>query len=274
MLLGGITYATSSGIVSKVLSDLGRLGNRETPALLSLMVIEDLTMALYLPLVAVMLAGASLAVGLVSVGVAVGAVLIVLVVALRYGDLVSRLVSDRSNEVVLLSVLGLTLLVAGVAQELQVSSAVGAFLVGIAVSGPAQRRASDLISPLRDLFAALFFLFFSLQVDPSSLVSSLPVAIALAVVTAVTKIVAAWWAAARAGIGILGRLRAGTVFASRGEFSIVIAGLGVAAGVEPELGPLAATYVLILAVAGPVLTRYSDPLGRALFLRRPRATAG
>src|SRR5688572_16891044 len=57
VLLGGVTYVSSSGVIAKVLADLNRLGNRETPLVLSLLVIEDLVMAVYLPLVAVALLG-------------------------------------------------------------------------------------------------------------------------------------------------------------------------------------------------------------------------
>ena len=59
VLLGGVTWITSSGVVSKVLSDLGRLGNRETPPVLNLLVIEDLAMAVYLPVVAALIVGGS-----------------------------------------------------------------------------------------------------------------------------------------------------------------------------------------------------------------------
>ena len=59
ILLGGITWVSSSGIVSKVLSDLGRMGNRETPAVLNLLVFEDLAMAVYLPVAAALVVGGS-----------------------------------------------------------------------------------------------------------------------------------------------------------------------------------------------------------------------
>ncbi len=257
VLLGGVTYISSSGVISKVLRDLGRLGNRETPSILSILVLEDLAMAVYLPVVAVLLAGGSLLAGMASVAAALVTVAAVLLVALRHGGVVSRAVLTRTDEALLLAVLGMTLVVAGVASRLQVSAAVGAFLVGIALSGPVQERASLLVSPLRDLFAATFFLFFGLQIDPADLLPVAAVAGALAMVTAATKIGTGWWAAAREGIARPGRLRAGTALVSRGEFSIVIAGLGVAAGIEPDLGPVAAAYVLLLAVAGPVLTRFA-----------------
>jgi hypothetical protein len=145
--------------------------------------------------------------------------------------------------------------VAGIAQRLQVSAAVGAFLVGVALSGPIVKRAHHLIGPLRDLFAALFFLFFGLQIDPASLPQVLWQAVALGVVTGLTKIFTGWWAARRAGGDTLAGLRAGGALVARGEFSIVIANLGVSAGLEPQLGPLAAAYVLFLAVVGPVIAR-------------------
>lgn len=272
VLLGGVTYISSSGVISKVLADLDRLGNRETPSVLSILVMEDLVMAVYLPVVGVMVAQGSLLAGMASVVVALTAVAVVLFIALRHGPTVSRVVLTPSDEALLLAVLGLTLVVAGLAAQVQVSAAVGAFLVGIALGGAAQERASSLIRPLRDLFAAAFFLFFGLQVEPASLLPVATAAGALAVITALTKVATGWWAARRRGIARPGRLRAGTALIARGEFSIVIAGLGVAAGLEADLGPLAAAYVLTLAVAGPIVTRFSDRLGVALPHLPPRSS--
>lgn len=150
-----------------------------------------------------------------------------------------------------------------------VSAAVGAFLVGIAVADPVSERASTLVGPLRDLFAALFFFLFGLQIDVGDLVPVLVPAALLAAVTAAGKVFTGSWAARRAGIAARGRRRAGTALIARGEFSIVIAELGVAAGVERQLGPLAAAYVLMLAVAGPLAARAADrPAGP-----RPRRRA-
>jgi CPA2 family monovalent cation:H+ antiporter-2 len=260
VVLGGVTYVTSSGIVAKVLGDLNRLGNRETPMILSILVIEDLAMAAYLPLLTGLLVGGGLLASVLPIGVALAAVALVLLVAVRYGETLSRLVFSPSDEVLLLVILGVALVVAGIAQQLQVSAAVGAFLVGIALSGEAAEAAHDLLTPLRDLFAAVFFVFFGLQTDPRSIPPVALAAVALALVTAATKIATGWWAARRARVGPRGRWRAGTSLVARGEFSIVIAGLAVAAGREPTLGPLATAYVLILAVLGPILARASEPL--------------
>jgi CPA2 family monovalent cation:H+ antiporter-2 len=271
VVMGGVTYVTSSGITAKVVADLGWLGNRETPVVLSLLVLEDLVMAAYLPVLTALLAGAGLLAGSVSLGVALAAMAAVFVVALRFGGVLERFVASPSEEVLLLKVLGLTLLVAGVAQRLQVSAAVGAFLIGIALSGPLAHTARELLAPLRDLFAAVFFVFFGLQTDPRKLPPVLAAAVLLAGVGLLTKLATGWLAAGRAGIATTGRLRAGAALVPRGEFSVVIAGLAVAAGVHPELGPLAAAYVLILAVLGPLVARGAEPAARVLRRGRPSA---
>ncbi len=155
--LAGVTYISSSGIVAKVLNDLGRLGNRETPVILSILVFEDLAMAMYLPILTAILAGTSLLSGLTVLGLALATVTVVLVVALRYGRYVSAIVDSADREVFLLKLLGAALLVAGLASTLNVSAAVGAFLLGIAISGSTAREATKLLEPIRDLFAAIFF---------------------------------------------------------------------------------------------------------------------
>jgi CPA2 family monovalent cation:H+ antiporter-2 len=253
VLLGGITLISSSGIIARVLSELGRMNAPETPTVLSILVLEDLMMAVYLPLIAVLLAGGGATTILMSVGVACTAVLVVLFVATRYGHSFSSFIAQQSDEVVLLSIFGTVLLVAGIAQHLKVSAAIGAFLVGIAVSGPITEQSQRLLAPLRDLFAATFFFFFGLEIDPRSLPPVLLAAVALAAITTLTKILTGYLATPSGTLNRRLRFRAGMTLVARGEFSIVIAGLG--AGIEPRLGSLAAAYVLLTAVFGPILAK-------------------
>ncbi len=271
VLLGGVTWISSSGVVSKVLADLGRLGFRETPAILNLLVIEDLAMAVYLPVVAALIVGGSLGATIASVAIAVTLVAAILLAAVKLGRPFSRALTGGSDESFLLAVFGITLLVAGVAQQLEVSGAIGAFLVGLALSGEAEQRARRLISPLRDLFAATFFLFFSFQIDPADLFAAALPAVGLVLVTTPTKVAAGWYGASRVGSGERGRIRAGTAMIARGEFSIVIAALGADLADGPQLGALAAGYVLVTAVIGPLAARFADrlPVPR----RRRRAVA-
>ncbi|HEX4246892.1 MAG TPA: cation:proton antiporter, partial [Pseudonocardia sp.] len=269
LAMAGVTWVSSSGIIAKVLGDLGRLGNRETPAVLSVLVMEDLAMALYLPITTAALAGLGFAAGLRTVGVALALLAIVLVVALKYGRLVSLIVESPSSEVFLLRLLGVALLVAGLASELQVSAGVGAFLLGIAISGETAENATRVLAPLRDLFAAMFFVVFGLNTHPGAIPAVLPAAVGLAVVTTLTKIATGWFAARGATSSPVGRLRAGAALVARGEFSIVIAGLALSSGsLNPGLAPLATAYVLLMAVLGPVLARVIDPMARAVVTRR------
>jgi len=257
VVLGGVTYISSSGIAAKLIDDLGWLANRETPLVLSLLVAEDLVMAVYLPVLGALLVGGTALAIAGSVVIALVAAGFALFVAFRYGETFTRAVASPSREGLLLGVLGITLVVAGFAERLHISAAVGAFLVGIALSGPVQHRIHGLLQPLRDLFAASFFVLFGLAIDPRDIPPVLLVAVALALVTAATKTATVWWGAARAGIGRRGRRRAASVLIARGEFSIVIAEIGVVTGIEHRLGALATAYVLLLAVAGPLATRYA-----------------
>jgi monovalent cation:H+ antiporter-2, CPA2 family len=269
LALAGVTAVSSSGIISKVISDLGRLGNRETPAVLSVLVFEDLAMAIYLPVLTGLLAQKALGATVLSVGVALVALAVVMVLSLRFGSVLSRAIFSPNNEVLLLQVVGLTLLVAGVAEHLEISAGVGAFLVGIALSGRVAERTRPILTPLRDIFAAVFFVFFGLQTVPSSLVSSLGPAVLLGLAGLVTKLITGWVAARKAGVAVPGRIRAGTSLIARGEFSVVIAGLALGSGLEPRLAPLATAYVILMAVIGPIVTRVADPLTRRFY--RPKA---
>ena len=252
-LLGGVTFISSSGIIARVLAELGRLDAPETPTVLSILVLEDLVMAVYLPLLAVIIAGGGPSRILVSILIAATTVAVVLLIAIRFGRPLSALLAHQSDEIILLTTFGTVLLVAGLAQRLQVSAAIGAFLVGIAVSGPIAEQSRRLFSPLRDLFAATFFFFFGLEVDPRSLPPVLLAALVLAIASTLAKALTGYWATHGLGLGSKTRLRAGLTLVAHGEFSIVIAGLGFA--LEPRLGPLSAAYVLLMAIFGPIAAR-------------------
>ena len=259
LFLGGVTYISSTGVIAKLLDDHGWTGNRETPVVLSILVFEDLAMAVLLPTLAVLTVGGSTGGAVLTVGLAVGAMAAAIAFAYRQGDRFGDLVFHRSDEVSLLTVFGVTLLVSGLAEGVNISAAVGAFLVGIALSGEAVARADSLLSPLRDLFAAVFFVFFGLSTDPGEIPGVLLVAVLLGVVTAATKLVVGRWAARRSGVGPAGQLRAGLTLVARGEFSIIIAGLAVGVSGAEELPALAAAYVLLMAVMGPLAAKIADP---------------
>ncbi len=174
----------------------------------------------------------------------------------------SGAVWHESDEVLVLTTMGVLLLVAGLTERAHVSAAVGGFLLGIALSGPVAVRARVLVWPMRDLFAAMFFFFFALRIDLGDIPPVLVPAIALIAITCVAKTATGWIASA--GLDVEARLRAGTALIAHGEFSIVIAGLAVSANFEPELAALAATLVLGTALLGPLATHFADDLAPLL----------
>ena len=255
LALAGVTFVSSSGIVARLLDDLRRLGNRETPAVLSVLVLEDFAMAAYLPVLAVLAAGGTWWQAVLGVVLAVGAVLAAFGASLRWGHQLGRVIAHPDADQLLLRVLGLTLIVAALAELVHASAAVGAFLVGLTLTGSVAERARAVLAPLRDLFAAIFFLAIGFSVGPAALLPVLPVALALAVVSAAAKLAAGWYAAAREGVGRRGRIRAGTALIAHGEFSIIIVGL--VGATRPGIGALVVAYVFILAIAGPLITRFA-----------------
>jgi K+:H+ antiporter subunit KhtU len=263
-VLGGVTYVSSSGVAAKLLHDYGWTRNPESRVVVSLLILEDLAMAIYLPVLAgLLIAGGFSVQGLLgSVGAILG-VAILLLAATRVDVGITRFLFSHSDEALLFTILGLAIFVAGIAELVQISAAVGALLVGIGMSGPGIRGARELLSPLRDFFAAMFFAFFGLSVDPAALKPVLGTAAALAIVTLATKFGAGWLIGRRANLDRMARARGAALLVARGEFSIVITVIAVASGFG-FVGPIAAAYVLILAVAGPLLVRVvgsrSDPV--------------
>jgi len=259
-LMGGVTYISSSGIIARLLDEKGWMANSETRSVICILVIEDLIMALYLPLTIVLLAGSSPAAATINILIALAVVGLLFFIALRYGNSIGKLITHASDEVVLFSVLGLVLLVAGAAQYFGISAPIGAFLVGVALMGPIAERTRKIIGPMRDLFAAFFFLFSGLQINPAIIPPVMLPAIVLGLVTTLTKLISGWWSARRAGADRQSCIRAGSILATHGEFSVLIADLGLAAGLNPQLGALAIAYVLFLSILGPILAQVIRPL--------------
>ncbi len=252
LAMAGITYISSSGVVSRLLTDLRRLGNRETPAVLAVLVLEDFAMAAYLPLLAVLAAGGEWWQAVAGMAIAMAALAVAFLGSYRWGHLVARLMAPPDSELLLLRVLGVALVVAGLAEYVHVSAAVGAFLVGLTLTGESAVRAREVLGPLRDLFAAVFFVAIGLEVVPASMIPMLPAAVLLAVVTAATKIASGMYAARREGVARRAQWRAGTALVVRGEFSLVIIAL-VGASI-PVIEAIAMPYVFVLAFLGPVAT--------------------
>ena len=271
LALGGVTYISSSGIVSQVLRDQRWRRNPETKPVVSVLVIEDLVMAPYLPILSVALTGAGLVSGLITVGTALLVVAVVIVIALKGSVRFHRILSPRDPVGLLLIVFGAAIAAAGLAGIVDFSPAVAAFLVGLLLTGEVAEVARRRLDPLRDVLAAVFFAYFGLVVDPGELPAVLLPALLLAIVTIATKFATGWIAARSVSGTTLGALRAGALLSARGEFSVVIAGIVAVSLVLPAtFQAFVAAYVLITATAGPLLARFAEPIGWWWQQRPPR----
>ncbi|WP_326820620.1 cation:proton antiporter [Streptosporangium sp. NBC_01756] len=270
LVLAGVVGISSSAIVTKLLVDLGRLGNPESRLILGIIVVEDVFLALYLAVLQPVLSGAdTFAAAAVSFGKAF-VFLIALTALARWGTrLVNKLVTTRDDELLVVMFTGLAIFTAGVAEELGVSDAIGAFMVGLILSSTrAAPRIRQLVHPLRDAFAALFFFAFGLSIEPGDMLSvAWPIVIAVAI-TVLLNVVAGALAAKLNSFGRAQAVNIALTVLSRGEFALVLATMALAAGLDGRLAPFIAGYVLVLALLGPLIASRSESIMRLLPGRR------
>ena len=279
LVAAGITTISSSAIVAKVLVDLRRTANPETEMILGIIMFEDVFLAVYLSVVSGLVLSGSTSVGgvMLSAGMALGFMLGVLALGRLAVPWLNRALRIRSDEVLLLVVSAALLLIAGAGETIHVAEAIGALLLGLVLAETEHReRIEHMIVPFRDFFGALFFFGFGLSIDPFALGGAVWIALGAVALTLVGNFSAGMLAGRSAGLSPIASANVGLTVVSRGEFSIVVASLGAAGGLMGALQPFAALYVLILAILGPLLTRQSVPVARALFavgalFRRRRA---
>jgi CPA2 family monovalent cation:H+ antiporter-2 len=276
LVIAGAVGISSSAIVTKLLIELRRLANPESRLILGIIVVEDVFLALYLALLQPALGDAHGFTEAASQFAIAFAFLVALGCTARWGaGVVGRLVATPDDELLTVMFLGVAVLVAGFAEELGVSDAIGAFMAGLVLAeSPVAHRIERLVLPLRDAFAALFFFAFGLTIDPGdALAVAIPVTIAV-ILSIVLNVTAGILAARLQGFNRAAAANIGLTILGRGEFSLILATLAVAAGLDEQIGPFVALYVLVLAVLGPLLAARSTLFARLLPARwfaSPRA---
>jgi len=265
-VIAGIVGISSSAIVTKLLVELHRIANPETRVILGVIVVEDLFLALYLAVLQPVI-GDTQGVGAIvaSIGKAFGFLVLLAIVARKGSALVGRLVDIDDNELLTVIFVGFAVLVAGFAHELGISDAIGAFMAGLILAETCARdRIERLVMPLRDTFAAVFFFAFGLTIDPNDVRSVAgPVVVAI-VMSLVLNVVAGAVAARAYRLGPESAANIGLTILARGEFSLIMAAFALEAALDSRIGPFAASYVLLLALGGPILAAYAPRFGRWL----------
>ena len=255
LALAGVTYVSSSGIAAQLIKDGSFGGLTSTKRAISILVIEDLFLAIYLPILSALAAAVGLVTGLISISVALLIAGGALIFAAKGFHVPHAPVIMGDSATLLLTVFGTALVASGLATYIGFSGAVAAFLVGLILTGDVAIVARVRLAPLRDLFAAIFFLFFGLRTNPADIPEVFIPALILTILGVASKFFTAWWAT-RDLVEEKAVFRMAAILLPRGEFSIVIAGLASTAAFASEIQSITITYVILTTVIASILIRY------------------
>lgn len=274
VLLAGIVYISSSAVITKSLIDLGWTANPEADPMLGTLVFEDLVIAVYLSVITVViLGGGSLSELIPDVGVAIGVLLLLLVFVYISTGWLERVLAIDSVEQTILRAVGILVLIAGAALALGVSEAVAAFFVGMALSSTGHvRQIEELLEPLRDVFAAVFFFWIGLITNPFLFGAVIGLIILAVLVTTGTKFISGYYSGQLYGLNSRRSIRVGCGMVTRGEFSLIIASIAAAGSgiIMTEIIPaFAVAYVLVMSILGTTLMEHINRIERWLGYERP-----
>jgi CPA2 family monovalent cation:H+ antiporter-2 len=263
LVIGGIFLCSSTTIVAKVILDLKRTARPETGLILGVTMGEDIVLVLYLAMVSgiVLFGTTSLTNAATSLATALIFVILMLTLGRRFAQRqrLTKWLGRLSQEAFLLVIFASLFMVAGLAESIGLAEALGALLIGLVVAetGHAQRM-QDLSFPFRDFFGAFLFFSFGLSIDPLSLGGAAGLAVIAAALTIFGNLIAGIIAGRATRLSGMAGVSIGLTLISRAEYSIVMATVARTAGLLPFIQPFAALYVLILSIAGPLLTKESD----------------
>jgi CPA2 family monovalent cation:H+ antiporter-2 len=272
LVIAGMTATSSSAIVTKLLIELKRLPNRETPMILGVTVVEDIFIAIYLAIVSVVLSGETdIGPILLKLGVAFAFLVVMFTIARWGGRFVSRLFRTKDDELFTILFFGLAVLFGGIGEVLGVTDAIGAFLIGLVLGATRYRNKIETIAlPLRDVFAAFFFLEFGLAMDIAQFPAVLIPVLLAVVMTIILNVGAGQLVAWINKMGVQAGINAAVILQNRGEFALILATLAMGAGLDARLTPFAGLFVLIMSILGPILAANSEKIGAKILKRKPK----
>jgi CPA2 family monovalent cation:H+ antiporter-2 len=274
LFTAAIVAISSTTIVAKTFAELGVTG-RAREIVLGILVVEDLIAILLVAMLTAVAAGGGVSASMLagtSVRLATFLFLLIGVGLLVVPRLVRYVVASGSNEMTLVTSIGLCFGAALAALAFGYSVALGAFIAGsvVAESGEA-KRIEPLIEPVRDLFLAIFFVSVGMLIDPSALRHHWGAALTLAIVVIVGKFLFVTVGAFFTGGGIAAAVKAGMSLGQIGEFSFIIAAIGTSAGVvRAELYPIAIAASALTTLTTPWLIRAARPVASFVDRRLPR----
>jgi CPA2 family monovalent cation:H+ antiporter-2 len=281
LFLAGMLMVSSAVVIGKVLHETGVTHERAGQLAMGLTMLEGVVAVIMLTLLSAVAEFGGLGHHAKSVGEMVGLlgafVALTGVAGLLVVPWVLRKLSvSASEELQTLGMAGLLFALALMAYRAGYSLALGAFLLGTIVAETAHRaQAERTFEGMRDLFGALFFTAIGMQIDVHGLRAEAGLILGVTAFTLVARSFAGATGLMLAGARPRDALRAGLAATPIGEFSFIIAQLGVAAGVVPgRFYPLVVGVSLLTALAAPVLTRHGEKIVAAISARQPRWLRG
>jgi CPA2 family monovalent cation:H+ antiporter-2 len=260
---GAAIAISSTTIIAKVF-DEQKIGGRQRELVVGILLIEDLVAVVFLAALTAIATGAGLSAEAMAetIGKLAAFLVALLVVGMlvipRFIRMVIRLERDETT---LVASIGVCFLTAWIAQTAGYSVALGAFLAGslVAESGHAE-PVEHLVRPVRDVFAAVFFVSVGLLIDPTLVVAHWPAVVVLTIVVILGKILGVTVGAFLTGSSTRTAIQAGMSLAQIGEFSFIIAGLGLTLGATREfLYPVTVAVSAITTLTTPWLIRAAEP---------------
>lgn len=260
MVVCGIMTSSSTVIVAKVLTDLKRTANPETEVILGMVMFDDLFIAMHISFLSglVLSGGGSVWQVLGTSLLALGFILFVLIVGRKIVPGIDKLLSAKSSEIFILIIFALLFLTAGFSEVINVSEAIGALIGGLVLADSKyMKKIGQMILPYKDFFGAMFFFSFGLSIDPMELGGAVSWAVAAAILTILVNLVSGYFASKASQVKPRSSFDIGFTLAARGEFSIIMANIGKAGGLNPIIQSFVVVYVLILSITAPLLTKES-----------------
>ena len=254
LAFAGIMFISSSGIASQLIRETGFGKSNLAKRVTSVLVFEDILMAPYLPILAAVTLGLGVWAGMISVFVALAVTLSIFLIAIGREIPGLKTLAKRGPGVLLLLVFGVTLAAAGAATLAGFSGAIAAFLIGMLLTGEVAESLRSRFAPLREIFSAIFFLFFGLSISVIDVLDVLPIAIAFAVLGIIGKMGVGWWVG-RDMTDQMSWRRIGAFLAPRGEFSMIIAATVVSSSALAGLKEITLGVVVLTTIFSTVAMR-------------------
>lgn len=257
IFLGGMLSMSSTMIILKSYDEYGLKREKFAHLVLSALIIEDVVgifMLVILPTISVGQSGS----GLAAVG-QVGLMILYLAVWILVGiyvipSILKKVSALLTDELILIFSLGLCLLMVVIANLIGFSSALGAFLAGSILAGTVQQdRIEFLVKPVRDLFVAVFFVSVGMMIDPPMLVKFIVPIIILSLVVMFGQLTFSTLGILLSGQSLHTAIRGGFSMVQIGEFSFIVATLGMSLGVISDF-----LYPIIVCVS--VVTAFTTPM--------------